>query len=434
MKNMPKMRIIACFLYCLLFSFSCSPTVGEKEKVEEEKQRAFPVIKLTEGPKQHWFGYYDKIQIDPSGRYALAAAVDTFRRSPTKTDTLQIGWIDLETQEWELLGTSTAWGWQQGCMLQWIPGSSEEIIWNDFEAGQFVSRVLNVKTKKMRTLPKAIYTLSNNGEFAIGTEFSRIQNMRPGYGYAGIDDPYADIKAPSEIGIYKMDLKTGAHELLISIAEMAAEPNLGEDLANYWHYFNHLLISPDDQRFIFLHRWRKVLGDRAARASSGFTTRMVTANLDGSDRYILDPSGHTSHFIWRNPTEVCMWTKPIGQEWGFYLFKDQTEEVSPVGAEVMTVNGHNTYLPNTNGDWVLNDTYPQGNERLQELYLYQGTTNRKISLGKFHEPKAYKGEWRCDLHPKASTDGRYVIFDSTHDGDGRQVYLIDISSIHTKLQ
>ncbi len=99
MKNMPKMRIIACFLYCLLFSFSCSPTVGEKEKVEEEKQRAFPVIKLTEGPKQHWFGYYDKIQIDPSGRYALAAAVDTFRRSPTKTDTLQIGWIVLETQE-----------------------------------------------------------------------------------------------------------------------------------------------------------------------------------------------------------------------------------------------------------------------------------------------------------------------------------------------
>jgi hypothetical protein len=157
---------------------------------------------------------------------------------------------------------------------------------------------------------------------------------------------------------------------------------------------------------------------------------MVTANLDGSDRYILDPSGHTSHFIWRNPTEVCMWTKPVGKEWGFYLFKDQTAEVIPVGEEEMTVNGHNTYLPNTEGDWILNDTYPQGEERLQELYLYQVSTNKKISLGKFHEPKAFKGEWRCDLHPKANTDGRYVIFDSTHGGDGRQIYAIDISSIY----
>lgn len=426
------MKIKFLILFCLVFSFSCGPSASEsQETAEKESMVDFPLIKLTQGPKQHWFGYYDKLQIDPRGKYALAAEVDPFRRSPTATDTLRIGLIDLQTRQWESLGTSTAWGWQQGCMLQWIPGSAEEIIWNDFEDGQFVSRVLNVKTKQLRTLPKAIYTLSNNGKFAIGTEFSRIQNMRPGYGYPGQDDPYAETKAPSEIGIYKMDLMTGEHELLISIAEMAAESNLGEDLSNYWHYFNHLLISPDDQRFIFLHRWRKVLGDRTARASSGFTTRMVTANLDGSDRYILDPSGHTSHFIWRNPTEVCMWTKPVGKEWGFYLFKDQTAEVIAVGEEVMTMNGHNTYLPNTEGDWILNDTYPQGEERLQELYLYQVSTNRKISLGKFHEPKAFKGEWRCDLHPKTSTEGRYVIFDSTHEGDGRQIYAIDISSINT---
>lgn len=389
----------------------------------------YPILKLTNGPKQHWFGYYDKLQMDPSGTYVLAAEVDTFYRSPKTTDTLIIGMINIRTKAWTTLGTSTAWGWQQACMLQWIPGSEEEVIWNDFENGKFVSRIYNIRKKTSRTLPKAIYTLSNDGAFALGTDFSRIQNMRPGYGYAGKADPYEAVKAPSEIGIYKMELSTGNTELLLSIAEIAKFGDLEEDLSHYWHYFNHILISPNDQRFVFLHRWRKELADRSRRASGGFITRMITANLDGSDPYVLDPSGYTSHFIWKNDREVCMWTKPKDKPAGFYLFEDRSKRVEAIGASWMKVNGHNTYLPNTRGDWILNDTYPQGKERMQELYLYQVSTNKKISLGKFHEPARFKGEWRSDLHPKASRDGKYVIFDSTHEGDGRQIYLLDISNI-----
>ena len=37
--------------------------------------------------------------------------------------------------------------------------------------------------------------------------------------------------------------------------------------------------------------------------------------------------------------------------------------------------------------------------------------------------------WRCDTHPCASRDGKKVVIDSTHGGDGRQVYLMDISTI-----
>ncbi len=426
----------------LIFSFAMSllsckngtdKNISKKQKATTNQivsDTSLPIIKLTNGPKQHWFGYYDKWQIDPTGRYVLGCEVDTFFRSPTLQDTLRIGVIDLQNNnEWKELGISRSWGWQQSCMLQWLPGSNQEIIWNDLEGGKFVSHILNIKTEKKRTLPKPIYTLSNDGSFAIGTTFNRIQNMRPGYGYPGPADPYAKLKAPKEIGIYKMDLTTEKEEKLISIAEMAGIPYLGEDLSKYWHYFNHLLISPDDKRFIFLHRWRNAPANSGNGASGGFTTRMVTADIDGSNSYILDPSGNTSHFIWRAPNEVCMWTKPVGKESGFYLFTDQTEEVEPVGENTMVVNGHNTYVPNTNHEWVLNDTYPQGDERLQELYLYHVPTGRKVSLGKFHEPTAYSGEWRCDLHPRSSQNGKFVIFDSTHGGDGRQMYMVDISGI-----
>jgi len=30
-----------------------------------------PVRAITRGPLFHWFGYYDKLQFDPSSRYAL---------------------------------------------------------------------------------------------------------------------------------------------------------------------------------------------------------------------------------------------------------------------------------------------------------------------------------------------------------------------------
>ncbi|WP_339708616.1 hypothetical protein [uncultured Kriegella sp.] len=390
----------------------------------------YEIIKLTSGPKQHWFGYYDKLQVDPTGRYVLVAEVDTIHRSPTENDGLIIGMIDLhDNNKWIPLGESHAWGWQQGCMLQWIPGSKEEILWNDLEDGKFVTRILNVFTKERRTLPKAIYTLSNDGTFALGTEFNRIQKLRPGYGYAGVPDPYEENRHPGEIGLYKIDLKTGHSELLITIDAMAKEEHQGEDLTDYWHWFNHILISPDDQRFTFLHRWRKEKGNGKDKAASGFITRMVTADLDGSNRYILDPSGYTSHFIWKNPKEICMWTKPIGKDNGFYTFTDKTNKIVPVGEGIMTVNGHNTYINGTNEEWILNDTYPQGAERLQELYLYHVPTKKKISLGKFHEPLKYKGEVRCDLHPRNSPDGHLVFFDSTHGGDGRQLYMIDVSKI-----
>ena len=190
-------------------AFSAVPAIANINPFDEE----FPVHQITDGDKQHWFGYYDKWQLDTSGRYALGNQVDLFYRSPTPDDVLRIGLIDLENNfKWKEIGQSTAWGWQQGCMLQWIPGSTEEIIWNDREGDRFVSRVLNVHTGAQRTLPRPIYALSPDGRFAVGADFRRIQNMRPGYGYPGLEDPYRDVRAPEEIDVRLQDL-VDAHQL-----------------------------------------------------------------------------------------------------------------------------------------------------------------------------------------------------------------------------
>ena len=89
---------------------------------------------ITKGPGYHWFGYYDKLEFDPSNRFVLGMKVDFEHRSPKPDDAIQIGMVDLKNNDqWISLGASKAWCWQQGCMLQWMPGSKSEIIWNDRE-------------------------------------------------------------------------------------------------------------------------------------------------------------------------------------------------------------------------------------------------------------------------------------------------------------
>ena len=381
-----------------------------------------PVRAITRGPKHHWFGYYDKLEFDPRSRLVLGMKVDFEHRSPLPDDEIRIGMVDLDDGDrWTDLGSTTAWGWQQGCMLQWIPGSDTEVIWNDREEGAYVSRILDVKSGSTRTLPSAIYALGPDGSWAVSTDFRRLNDTRPGYGYVGIPDPNAQDLAPDDEGVWRVDLSTGKRELLISIAQVAAIPNPHSTTDGLKHYFNHLLVSPDGTRMIFLHRWRHPPG-----TGSGFGTRMFTIGSDGSNPYVLDPYGKTSHFIWRDPGHVLAWAWHPSHESRFYLYRDMTEEVEVVAPEVMPLNGHCTYLPGN--QWILNDTYPD-EDRLQHPYLYDVTSGRRVPLGHFHSPPEYRGEWRCDTHPRFSPDGTKVVIDSPHGGAGRQLHLIDIEEI-----
>ena len=99
-------------------------------------------------------------------------------------DVIKIGMVDLQDNDrWIELGQSRAWNWQQGCMLQWRPGSQTEIMWNDRQGENFVCNILDVRTRKKRTVPFAIYSVSPDGNTAVapirvGTEIETRQHKR----------------------------------------------------------------------------------------------------------------------------------------------------------------------------------------------------------------------------------------------------------------
>ena len=377
---------------------------------------------ITTGPRHHWFGYYDKLQFDPTNRYVLGMEVPFEHRSPRADDVIQIGMVDLhDNDRWIGLGESRAWNWQQGCMLQWLPGAESSVLWNDREGDRFVCRILDVKTNAARTIAHPVYSVSPDGKSAVTPDFRRIADVRPGYGYTGLPDPFGSDLAPAETGIFHIDLVSGKSKLILSLKDIAATGDIPNAEPGIKHYFNHLLFSPDGSRFIALHRWQYPNGKRL--------TRLLTAKPDGTDLRIVIPNGYASHFIWRDSQHILSQSKELrgNDDWGDFLFEDREDgRIEEVGHGVLDPSGHLSYLPGN--EWILNDTYPQGPERLQTPHLYHVAKGKRIDLAHFHLPKEYAGEWRVDTHPRLSRDGRTVCIDAVDGTNGRQLALIDISS------
>ncbi len=378
---------------------------------------------VTKGPLFHWFGYYDKQQFDHSGRFLLGMEADFEHRPPEPADIIRIGMVDLQdNNRWIELDKSGAWCWQAGCMLQWRPGSQSEIIWNDRVDNQFVSHILDINSGKKRTLPFPFFTIHPEGRTALGLDFDRLNDMRPGYGYAGIQDRNIGLAAPEDAGIYLLDLEAGKSRLFISIASAARIPHPSRDLTGCKHYFHCLLFNSSGSRFVFLHRWLPDMG-----RGWPFKTRMISSDIQSGKLTVLVPWG-CGHFNWRDNEQL------IVQEKGFFLYADKIGQVGEVGRGVLPLSGgHVSYLPGQ--EWLVGDTYPdeKGN---QHLYLYNIPNGDIIYLGRFYSPQEYSvapqngdAQWRCDLHPRISRDGSLVSIDSPHGGNGRQIYVIDISEI-----
>src|SRR5438067_7677881 len=162
-----------------------------QDVVEGQNLRYANVIRVSDPgtkdrPAYTGFWFYDGLQFDESGRYALAMKAHFHERDVTASDRGDIGYIDLrDNNKWTKIGQTTAWNWQQGCRLTWR-GGSHEILWNDRadDGSHFVCRAYDFRTAARRTLPRPIYDASRDGAFALTHDFARMKHG--GTNYVGI--------------------------------------------------------------------------------------------------------------------------------------------------------------------------------------------------------------------------------------------------------
>jgi hypothetical protein len=366
--------------------------------------------------KYHVFsGYYD---ISPfSGDDSKILAIQIQENSGYGPGTASIGYYDLNDpgMEFHLIEETATWCWQQGCRLQWYPkSSSQTIAYNTMVDGSYGAVIQNIITKQhISRIRRPLYAISNDGKLGLSLDFSRLQRLRPGYGYGNIPDETTQEEAPGRSGIWSVDLSTKEERFLFSIADIAGFMPL-DTMKGAIHYFNHILFSPDGTRFLFFHIWNKN-GKRY--------TRLITCNRDGSDLYALINEGHVSHYAWKNSEELFAYATHHDTGTHYYLYKDKSNDRKIIANNILCEDGHPSFLNLGNGEYILLDSYPNF-IGCQKLMLYNFKKNSYSIIGRYFSPRKFKGEIRCDLHPRGSNSGRYIAFDAVNSGE-RCLHVLD---------
>jgi hypothetical protein len=370
------------------------------------------ISKISTDNTYSFFGYYDKSPWSFDERFYLIHLYDEREK-----DKVKIGVFDFENNELTILDETQAFNFQQGAMLRWLNMSSYNVIYNTVVDDYLVAKIKDISSGKERIIPIPIQTVNNMGTEALTLNYKRLDKLRPEYGYKVKVKNFSENMTYDEDGIWRIDLNTGKSELIISLEELISYKHRKE-MDKSEHKINHIMYSPSGKRFVFMHRWIGPYGK---------FSRLYTANIDGTDLYLLADDRMVSHYSWFDDNYILAYARkePTGDK--YYLFKDQSEEVEIVGNEILDIygDGHPSYSPDKR--WIITDTYPD-KARMRYLILFDTLKNNAIILGKFFSPWKYNGYYRCDLHPRWSPSGIKISIDSTHEGF-RCSYIIDISEV-----
>lgn len=380
----------------------------EKIKVEGDVRRVTPVDDF-----EYFYGYYDKSPWDASGRYMICIRVKQAYKSVAPKERGEVVLVDTKNENIIIkVGKTDTWNVQQACMAQWLgPEFKSRLIYNDFRGGKYCSVIFNVeKMKEERELPMPVYDVSRNGKFALTLDFSRLHRLRPGYGYSNLKDETQGELCPDKTCIWRMELEDGKITPLLTYKDISMFEHT-ESMDGAEHKVNHLMISPNGERFMVLHRWFK----------NGLkTTRLVTCNTDGTDLYNLSDDGMASHSFWKNDKEILSFLRKKDTGDHYYLMKDKTQDYRLLWPELY-FDGHCSYSPDRK--YVITDCYPNS-KRIAAVYLCSedGSVKR---IARVFSAFRYDNDCRCDLHPRWRRDCKQICIDSVHEGK-RALYVIPL--------
>jgi len=357
-----------------------------------------------------FFGFHDHTPFSSDNSKLLAHQFEIPLRMPKSDDYVSVGIFTGENWEnFTELTRSKAWNWHQGAKLQWR-GETNQFIYNDHKKGKTISTLCDTNTLELYDLPSPICSVNGSGNYAVGYSFSRVEKYMPGYGYVHqTNEKGLDEKKPDSSTLYVLNLQEQTKVDLISVADLAGIQTV-PSMEGASHFISHALFSPDNDRFVFLHRWIK--GDIRNRYS-----RMITMDVHGNSLHIFPTDDMVSHMCWKNSDEILAYCRADGRD-GYFLFKDQADQFRQVGKDIFKSDGHPTYLPGENK--ILTDTYPDRSRR-SSLLLYDEDLKKLDLLGQFIHPKKFSSSdpyknWRCDLHPRVDRNGNFACFDSVHKG------------------
>jgi len=409
---------------------------------------------VTPSGENTFFGYFDKSPLSKPADRLLGVGTPFAKRMPASDDCAEVGFWDVNSGEYSRIGTTAAFNFQQGCMLQWLgPDFDRYVIYNEWESGHLSARVVDVENNQSSTIGVPIYAVDPTGQWALTLDFERLQHFHPGYSY---EMAVRDSKRASMLhddGIWLVDLASGRIKLIVAVEDLV-NCNGGEDSAAGWHILEHIQFNPSGGRFLFYHRF--------GLSDGGIYTRLYTSDLAGRDVRCVVDSGKITHAAWRSEDELTYWGSCRGtlqraraggaglrmlmravvrlyhltvpnsavvrsQLTGtrYWQVKDRDLAAPRATSSAMPrFDGHPSWEP-TAGRLVAVDTYPDQRGE-QHLFVVDVAQNQRLWLARMSSPQCIRGTgYRCDLHPRWDHSGSRLTVDSQHSGE-RRVYVLNV--------
>ena len=359
----------------------------------------------------YFFAYYDMRATQSGDTKHLCHRVPFMDRLPVAEDVCEIGYVD--NGEFFKIGETTAWNFQQGAMLQYHPYLRNTVIYNVYEDGKFMTLTHNYVTGEKKYADRATACISPDGKWGLAVNFGRIYDFRPGYGYAGWKDEFADVKAPHEDGVFLVDMESGKSKQILFYDTLAPIAGFDNDKV----LVNHITFNTASDMFIMLVR------NFAIGEGVWWSTSLVVCDLEGNARTVL-PNTYVSHYSFADSCHLVAHCTVDGVKSMFNIdLRDGSAENyhMPYFDQPGNPDIHCNVLPD--GHYIIGDGYPK--DRYRYLMAYNVQTGEEKELLRAKTDIPITNDIRCDLHARYVYDNKFISFDTTHNGC-RQIALLPI--------
>ncbi len=388
-------------IYLLYMSSKCRSSLG-------------PACQVLNDDLENFFGYYDKSPVNSIGSVICCRSPYDTRQIPSKNQLIFLS-VYLENEIVPCLNIPlNAYNWQQGARAQWI--SNDNFIFNKYDDidNRYIAIVYSVKTGSEVKRFELPVQDAFRSDYFLSINYSRVMSVRPDYGYRNLEGLASEqLHNLEDDGIWRVDYDTGRMKLIKTL-ESICQIKKQKLFSECFHEINHIMISPNGQFAIFIHRYyyKKRRFDR-----------LFLLDIKSEKLKLLADNEMVSHCCWVDTKTIFGYLRGPGGLDGYWLIDCVTGEFSRFSNHLLEMYGDGH--PHCLGNKFVTDSYPD-KSRMQHLFWGDLKTGEVIELGCYKHGFDFSGECRCDLHPRLSPDGKRVYFDSVFSGK-RQLYYQDIS-------
>lgn len=382
------------------------------------------IEQITSGTKHHFFGYIGQCQTIPwnaTDRYILAMEIDHIDRLPKPEEAASIILIDTENDNKIIrLDKTHAWNPQQGTMFYWNPlAAKTQFVFNDrdvktgkvFTVLYDIEKRARIREYRDEKAPIGNGGVAQKGGAFLGLNYGRLARLRLVTGYPQALDWSKAENAPSNDGIFVVDVKTGARRLLVSYRQLADKLKARyPDIEQTPLFINHTLWNrPGDRVYFF------VRGNWGKEKKKINTPCSVHADGTGLTLHEMHIGGHPE---W---AEGHLLIGRRGKDQVLYDV-DKRKVVGKLGTPDIFPNPEGDISLSPDGSWFVNGYKKKDENRFVLYRRSDGLYARSAGIDK----GSYSGDIRIDPAPRWNRASNAILVPGIAKNKTRQMFVIRV--------